>query len=286
MSGQSLRNKGHWVALLLLIFLASSGTIEAQSGAGPALNRPNRLCSLLENIQPGDRLPVILEGELSQWWEFKDPREPLCQLNVGQVTGSEWRKGFEVPQELQRIFQEHGRAYVVLVGEFLGPKSGAKPNPDISPLVDYSSRFPNGHFVGSDTKLIVHKLVEMESPLELHQWPLTIFDTTPFPEVIEAAMPLSYPFMAHKVGFSGDVKVQLTIEKGQVVKAEVLEGDHLLTEDTLANVRTWKFDSTVDARFTTTFIYRLERKPPEVSAITVRAQMPVRIEIVAPFHIR
>lgn len=281
-----LRKMGCWLALSYLILLVCSGTIGAEPALSPELNRPNRLCSLLENIQPGDRLPVILEGELSQWWEFSDPREPLCQLDVRQVTRAERRKGLAVPQELQSIFQEHGRAYVVLAGELLGPKLGAKPNPDISPLVDYSSRYPNGHFVGSVTKLIVHELVKVEPPLARHHWPLTIFDTTPFPAVIEAAMPLSYPFMAHKVGFSGDVKVQLTIEKGQVVQAEVLEGDHLLTEDTLANVRTWKFDPTVDARFTTTFIYRLERKPPEVSAITVRAQMPIRIEIVAPFHIR
>jgi outer membrane biosynthesis protein TonB len=77
--------------------------------------------------------------------------------------------------------------------------------------------------------------------------------------VVQGEMPL-YPALAKAARVSGDVQVVVTVRNGEVVDARATSGNPLLASPTTANVRTWKFYKTVDATFTTTFSYRLEKK--------------------------
>lgn len=137
--------------------------------------------------------------------------------------------------------------------------------------------------MASRTKLVV-KAIEHLQPLSdvaferPRGWQLP----SPFPEVIRAEIPTDYPRHARKLGLSGRVRAQVTVAQGRVTAVEILEGDRTLVAETEATIRTWQFGPETEARFTTTFSYRIENIPAGAAKVDVRAQLPLLVEVTAP----
>lgn len=273
-----------WMLIFLLLPIVSLAETELESPSQYRL--PNRLCIVLENLQPGDRLPVILEGELSQWFTFVDPREVICRREAAPGTKAELAAFAEIPAELKKLHEKDGRALVRVAGEIYGPERGAAPDLESNIIADYSKRYSKRHHGIYWSKLVIHEFLNVQAATDRPLWDVSGFDNTPFPNVVKADLPTHYPPMAWGVDLSGEVRVQLTIENGTIMATEVISGDRLLIDDTLANIKTWQFEPGATARFTTTFVYKLEPLPADATPLAVRADLPLRVEIVAPLDTR
>jgi hypothetical protein len=74
---------------------------------------------------------------------------------------------------------------------------------------------------------------------------------------------------------SGTIKVSVTVESGRVTKLDVLEakgvsgsqvlehGSPLLTDPTLSNLRSWRFQSSVNTSFDVIYTYAIDPTLPE-----------------------
>jgi len=114
-----------------------------------------------------------------------------------------------------------------------------------------------------------------------------------------AEMPL-YPGMAKVARVSGTVRVEVTVKDGSVVNTEVLQSSApILVNATTQNLKTWKFLPKTNAKFTTTFVYVLEKKEadspenpriemqlPNLVKITVRPTKPTCMDCGAPKQAR
>jgi hypothetical protein len=107
-------------------------------------------------------------------------------------------------------------------------------------------------------------------------------ETTRYPQVIRADVPL-YPPIAWALQLTGTVEIQVVVEKGAVVKADIKsvnlgptrdalneEGKKkvglYLSNSALANLKTWQFRREDDpATFSVQYVYRIEGEPTEVS---------------------
>jgi hypothetical protein len=130
-----------------------------------------------------------------------------------------------------------------------------------------------------------------------------------YPLLIHAELPL-YPVTARYAHFSGTVEVQVTVEKGEVTDAKVksvrmritnpndpenrtkyddrtkLAASAYLTNSTLANVRTWRFQPENPATtFIVTYVYRLDenKKEPlsENKNPSIQLDLPRLVQITA-----
>jgi len=105
---------------------------------------------------------------------------------------------------------------------------------------------------------------------------------TTYPRIIHADIPL-YPALAWALQLTGTVEIQVVVQKGAVVNAEVKsvvlgptkyvlndEGKKkvglYLSNPALANVKTWQFQQEDDsATFSVEYVYRIEGEPTPVS---------------------
>jgi len=95
-------------------------------------------------------------------------------------------------------------------------------------------------------------------------------------------MPI-YPRVARALGIDGEVTAQVTVIEGLVSEVEVLTGNHLLTEETVRNIRTWRFEQSVNTSFVSTFSYRLEQRLSGTDGnLTIQAHLPLIVSITAP----
>ncbi len=85
-------------------------------------------------------------------------------------------------------------------------------------------------------------------------------DATHYPKLIYAELPL-YPPIAWTANLGGTVEIQVTVERGAVVDAQLKSGSSpYLSNPSLENVKTWKFQSEDRASFLVTYIYKIEGK--------------------------
>lgn len=134
------------------------------------------------------------------------------------------------------------------------------------------------------TRLFVMLLILMGTALGQEERGVARYPGTHYPSVIRAEMPL-YPLVARATHVSGTVEVQVTVEKGVVVEAEVKSVDiHVfdptrravygeaarsavapsLSNPTLDNIKTWRFQpDDAPATFIVRYVYTLlnEEKP-------------------------
>lgn len=83
-------------------------------------------------------------------------------------------------------------------------------------------------------------------------------EATHYPNLVHAELPL-YPPVARTAHISGTVEIQVTVEKGAVVDAQVKSGTSpLLSNPSLANVKTWQFQPEEHANFLVKYVYRIE----------------------------
>lgn len=274
-----------WTVAVALMF--SSFSISVLATPAGSEDRPaNRLCTALANIQDGDQLPVVFEGILSAYFELHDPAELRCAQEIQSWTLVAISPELDKFEDLQRLLKNDRGAYVRLSGELLGPERGGADNPQLPVGIATGARFHGLHGpMASRTKLVV-KAIERLQPLSdvAFERPPGRQLPSPFPEVIKAEMPTEYPRHAHKLGLSGQVLAQITILQGKVAAVEILEGDRTLVAETEATIRTWQFAPATEARFTTTFSYRIENVPAGAAKVDVRAQLPLLVEVSAPRH--
>lgn len=102
-----------------------------------------------------------------------------------------------------------------------------------------------------------------------------------YPTLIGGELPL-YPPVARSAHISGTVDIEVAVEQGAVVNAKVksvdiriadparravydeeatLKAGHSLSKPSLANVRTWRFQSESRTLFVVRYIYRIEGDP-------------------------
>jgi hypothetical protein len=123
-------------------------------------------------------------------------------------------------------------------------------------------------------------------------------EETHYPRVIHADLPL-YPALGWALQLTGTVEIQVVVEKGAVVNAEVKSvvlgptRDRLneegkkkvgsyLSDPALANLKTWQFQQEDSGIFTVRYIYRIEGEPTLVSGNpNVELDLPLLVKITA-----
>jgi hypothetical protein len=87
---------------------------------------------------------------------------------------------------------------------------------------------------------------------------------THYPKLIHAELPL-YPPIAQAAHIAGTVEIQVTVEKGAVVDAQVKSGNSpYLSNPSLANVKTWQFQPGDRTTFLVKYVYRIEGEQTSV----------------------
>ncbi len=129
---------------------------------------------------------------------------------------------------------------------------------------------------------------------------------THYPNVIRAELPL-YPPLTSTLRISGTVKIEVTVEKGAVVEAQVKSAEikisdpqkaalydaearkkmasQFLSTPSLANIKTWQFRPEDKATFLVTYIYKIEGEETELPENPkVELDLPRLVKITArPF---
>lgn len=259
-------------------------TISASLAAQPARVR---LCEALAEIKAGEQRTVEVVGIYTFGFEHQvlyDPEEPRCRANVQPATWVEFTESTNVGA-LGRAVGKSERALVTVRGVLYGPRLPHADSPNLLGEIAGGIRVSNrgyGHLNVFRTKLIVETFVDAKpvpaSVPRLIEWNSPPKEVTP--RVVSAPMP-TYPHFARFGGIEGIVEVRVNVRHGTVTETHVLQGDRILAEDTVKNIRSWRFDSDVTTWFVTRFIYELERR--EAGANTnsrVDAQLPTFVRVI------
>jgi TonB family protein len=99
--------------------------------------------------------------------------------------------------------------------------------------------------------------------------------------VVHADVPF-YPQVALSGRISGTVKVEVSVQDGNVVNAQVKSGPLVLARAAVENIRNWRFYPLANATFTTKFIYQLEKNESlNPQNPKVELQLPLLVKITA-----
>lgn len=132
-----------------------------------------------------------------------------------------------------------------------------------------------------------------------------VSEDTHYPRLIHADLPL-YPPLARTAHVSGKIEIQLRVEKGSVVEARIKSTEidiadpqksaaydltakkaagKYLSDPSLANVKTWRFEPQGQAALTVTFIYQIQGEAtPLPENPRVELDLPLLVKITAkPF---
>jgi Gram-negative bacterial TonB protein C-terminal len=277
---------GLLLAVCLLAILSSSSDT---AGQAPTTYQPLRLCEALESVRPGEHLPVHVSGVYAVGPESQvlyDPDHLECPTSIQPATWVDFRKALDGPEGFDRILQRDRRVRAIFDGELYGPGRLGADDLSLPPQLALINRIRGrryGHLNLFRTKLVVDKIVSFEAVPANTPWPAA--EPNPSDDIARrlrhADLPL-YPNLALRSGIAGTVLVQVTVENGNVVKAEAKSGDRILTESAVADVKTWQFEAGTNASFTAEFVYATERRRAADRAETrVEAQLPRFVRITA-----
>lgn len=110
--------------------------------------------------------------------------------------------------------------------------------------------------------------------------------TAHYPTLIHAEMPL-YPRLARTAHISGTVLILITVERGAVVETEVKSSSSPhLTRATIANIKTWQFESEDRTNFLVKYVYEIKgKRTPVPENPRLELDLPRLVKIVArPFR--
>lgn len=259
----------------------------APDASGAAQEDEVRLCSALERAVAGVRVPVRLSGVLVLGFEqqvFFDPDEPLCSLDIQPSTWVEL-PAVQEQGKLDALLKQTGRASVTLRGVILGPPLLGPDDVSISPPLSYANRVAGrrfGHLGAFRTEFVVDEVLSAETaPADIVSRLVTHHPAQVSLDVLEGALP-GYPPLARKAGITGDVVVRIVVREGAVTSIEPIFGDRLLVSETTANIKTWRFATTLDTTLTTTFRYDLShRLSGDPSGSRLEFQLPYLVRITA-----
>ena len=95
------------------------------------------------------------------------------------------------------------------------------------------------------------------------------------------AIPI-YPPIPRSARMAGTVEIVVTVERGNVVRADPKSSAHqTLIDAAVANVKTWKFSSDTNGTFTTQYIYVIEPETTEAENPRIEMQVPHVVKITA-----
>ena len=99
------------------------------------------------------------------------------------------------------------------------------------------------------------------------------------PILLGADLPI-YPPVWRTAHLTGQVVVLVTVKEGRVVETEVKSGESHLQVPTVSNLKTWRFDDTVNGQFSVTYTYQISGEPvdgPSNPKVEVLPSLDVKI---------
>jgi hypothetical protein len=244
------------------------------------------LCSALGQLRDDDHLEVVLSGIYQVGYEtsvFFQREHPQCVLDVEPSTWVEFLPNVvdSVPG-FERLIEREGWAQVTFAGTLEGPRKVGPDDPSLPVMGSYANRIAHrryGHMNAFRTQFVITQILRFSSVApgtpRYGEWAQP---RKSWPLLIAAELP-KYPAAAQKAGIEGTVTVDVRVENGMVVATEPIAGDRVLAAEVVANLHTWRFESGVATRFTTTFDFELERRPSGVDTNT-------RLELHLPEYAR
>ena len=245
------------------------------------------LCEALAEIKAGEQRSIEVVGLYTFGFEHQilyDPEEPRCRWNVQPATWVEFSAETDVGG-LSRAIGKSDRALVTMRGVLYGPQLPQPDSPKLPGEIASGIRVSNrgyGHLNVFRTKLVVDAVVDARavpaSVPRMVEW--NSFPLESIPRILSALMP-TYPHFARFGGIEGAVEIRVTIRDGVVTETQVLSGERILADDTLKNIRSWRFAEKANSSFVTRFVYELERR--EAGANTnarVDAQLPTFVRVI------
>ena len=272
-------------SLLVPLFLA--GAFSGAEIAGSGSQRVS-FCRALEEIKPGETIPVVVSGVYEVSYEFAvffDPAQPVCKTDVQPATWVDFAQGFKQDKTLSAIVRRDRRALVTFQGRLVGPGVVGPDDPSLPFAAAFSNRIARrryGHLNSFRTRFEVDAVSDVSAVPESVPWEWG-GEPSPAggpPVPLRIAIP-QYPEPARKLGIEGSVTLEVSVREGQVQTARVTSGDRVLAGAAEANVRTWVFDPGTSTAITPTFVYRLEDRQGGDQAVRLELKLPERLVITA-----
>lgn len=275
------------IATFTLAVVSLSPTWQQALDASPVAIEEASLCSFLERIEPGEVLHVQVSGVYAVSYEEQvlfDPDQPQCDRDVQPVTWVELPPSIQGRDELRTVLEESHRAQVTFQGLLYGPGRLLPDDvhlPFAAALAQRSSNRRYGHMNAFRTKLVVESVQGVRPVPESVGWEWGGDRSKPStePQVpIELGVP-RYPRTARELGVSGKVHARVEVMSGLVRNVTDVSGDRLLSLDTVANIRTWRFSQDASLTFAVTFVYDLEWQDRGHRAERIELSLPSLVRI-------
>lgn len=102
------------------------------------------------------------------------------------------------------------------------------------------------------------------------------------PLIVNASVP-KYPQIAIQARISGRVRVRFKVVFGIVTNPVVVQSDNkILSDSTLTNIRSWKFEAATNAQIETEFVYEIGKSEAALPQNPdVELQLPGYVRLVA-----
>lgn len=275
--------------------LAVAAVVSTAANSSPSLGKPTEhlvtLCAVLQAVLPGERIPVRVAGIYVTGPErqlFYDPKQPTCEDNIQPSTWVEFAPSMSLGEDLQRLLAQSSRALVVFGGELYGPGVVGPDSLSLAPNVAFANRVAArryGHLNAFRTKFAVSEVLSVAAVPATQPWDAVWAEPPQGQgiEVLGADLP-RYPSLARRAGISGTVVADIAVEDGRVVSTRVRSGDRMLATEAVVNIASWRFGPGTKASFTTTFVYRIERRGVADQQPVIELHLPDSVKVTAPSY--
>lgn len=129
-----------------------------------------------------------------------------------------------------------------------------------------------------ETSEPVNPTIELHLPTLVKITAKPLAPTVNYSAQVSADVP-RYPVLARTARVFGTVEVQVTVKDGVVTATEIKSGHKLLTQATIDNIKTWRFEPNVNTTLTTKFNYRIETEKPLSTDPIIKLQLPYSVTI-------
>lgn len=272
----------HLAALFATCLLAAESL--AQTAAPQTGPKATSLCVLQREVSEGKHESVRVSGVYGPGLDRTVLEDAECPSESTWVELA--LRSQENKDKLRKMLDDSRRAYVVVEGEFYGPPL---PDPKLPDAIKKDYHPGWGHLAAFKTKLVVHAIREVKPAPTDHTNGASLkappSEAEHYSNLIRADLPL-YPPVARAAHVNGTVEIQVTVERGAVVDAQVKSSSSpLLSTPTVANVKTWQFQSEDRTTFSVTYVYQIEgEQTPLPENPRVELDLPRLVKITArPF---
>jgi TonB family protein len=274
--------------LCVVVLLSLAGINARASGPGD-----DKLCDVLGRIAAGEQIPVTFTGIYVVSYEhqlFYDPSTPNCAIDVQPVTWLEFSPNFKEDRRFDEHLRSDRRVWGTFTGVLWGPGE-VKPDDLSAPMmIAYANRIANrryGHMNAFRTRFVVESVRDVrpvpKDAASYGTW-ARLRTKSDIPRLVDGQLP-QYPPAAQNVGIAGPVVIEITVTAGAVQATNVKVGDRILVDAVLATVATWRFDPSVNTKFTSTFLFELRRTPTGADTnVELDLQLPTFARLSAPMN--